>query len=69
LQDWGIRRLEHACEDTPHLRARIAVLFFYAYLTNSEITIALKDEGFKMNQRAIQQIHLAIGIQRQFSAL
>jgi hypothetical protein len=69
LQDWGIRRLEHACEDTSCLHTRIAVLFFHACLTDSEMTIALKDEGFKVNQHAIQQIHLAMSIQRRFSAL
>ena len=68
LQEWGIRRLDHACKDSPRLRARIAILFFQACLTDKEMTIALKDEGFQVNQRAIQRIRLRMGIHRSFSA-
>jgi hypothetical protein len=66
LKEWDLRKRTYT-EDTPHLRARIATLFFQCCLNDDEMLQVLRQEGFQIKSRTLQRIRLSMGLHRRLS--
>lgn len=66
LLHWGVRKRLRT-NDTPQLRARIAVLFYQCCLTDHDILNALKKEGYSVSTTALVRIRKELGMKRRIN--
>jgi hypothetical protein len=69
LSAWGIDpKNRHRVPDSTELRLRIRELFWDLNLNDSEILILLKDEGYILTRRSLQEYRRKIGCVRKLSS-
>lgn len=66
LLQWGVRKRVRT-DDTPQLRARIAVLFYQGFLPEHTILTALRSEGYSINARALARIQKRLGMKQRIN--
>jgi hypothetical protein len=64
LQEWGITRRTKV-DDTPQLRARIAILFYNCCLSDKNILNILQQEGYSISSWSLIRIRKEMGIKRR----
>ena len=61
LQEWSQSK-QTRTEDTPLLRARIAILIFESYLNDKEVLEVLQDEGYSVSEYGLVRLRKDKGI-------
>jgi len=64
LSQWNISKKIHT-DDTPELRLRIATLFYQCAFKDEDILDVLRQEGFKIQPRALRRIRKKMGLIRR----
>lgn len=64
LREWGITRRTKV-DDTPQLRARIAILFYNCCLSDKNILNILQQEGYSISSWSLIRIRKEMGIKRR----
>lgn len=67
LQSWNVTTKRIKTDDSPELRARIAVLFFQCGCNDEEILLFLKQEGYSIGRWGLIRIRKELGITRRIS--